>query len=273
MRVDQLDMDPATFERFRNLIYERSGITLSDGKKALLVSRLGRRMRELGFATHREYLEHVLRDNGDEMVELLDAVSTNVTSFFREASHFHFLGQQFRRANEAGAKRYRVWSAAASSGEEPYTIAMTLLENASVPPPEMKILATDLSTRVLSLCKQGIYESEKLRSVPAELRSRYFTAVSNAPERKFRVNDSLRAMIRFARLNLAKPPFPMQGPFDIIFCRNVMIYFDPAVKKALLTDMHRLLRPGGFLVIGHAESLSGLDLPFSLVEPAVYVRA
>ena len=273
MRVEQIDMDAATFERFRNLIYERSGITLGDGKKALLVSRLGRRMRELGFNTHREYLEHVLRDSGDEMIELLDAVSTNVTSFFREASHFHFLGQEFRRTVEGGARKYRVWSAASSSGEEPYTIAMTLLANSPVPPPEIKILATDLSTRVLAQCKLGIYEAEKLQSVPADLRAKHFTAVSHDPERKFRVNDSLRNMIRFARLNLAKPPFPMNGPFDMIFCRNVMIYFDPQIKKALLTDMHRLLRPGGFLVIGHAESLSGLNLPYSLVEPAVYARA
>lgn len=269
-----VEMDAGTFDRLRNLIYERSGITLGDGKKALLTSRLQSRMRTLGLDGYRSYLEYVLADgNGDELIELLDAVSTNVTSFFREPQHFHFLTRDFNRQTKAGVKRYRVWSAASSSGEEPYTIAMTLLEQMPAPPIDVKILATDISTRVLSACKEAVYEREKLKTVPSELRSRFFEPVEVDGQRMARVKDPLRRMVSFTRLNLSTPPFPMKGPFDVIFCRNVMIYFDPQVKKALLTDMHRLLRPGGFLIIGHAESLSGLGLPFSLVEPAVYVRA
>jgi len=266
-------MDAPTFERFRSLIYERSGITLGDGKRALLVSRLGGRMRELAITTYREYLEFVLSDAGDEIVRLLDAISTNVTSFFREPTHFTFLERDFRSRLQNGARRYRVWSAAASSGEEPYTIAMTLHESLPAPPPDVKILATDISTRVLARCREGVYESEKLKNVPVELRRRHFAEVADAQLPSLRVKDHLRQMIRFARLNLATPPFPMTGPFDVIFCRNVMIYFDPQIKKNLVTDMHRLLRPDGFLIIGHAESLNGLDVPYRLVEPAVYARA
>ncbi|MFN8548143.1 MAG: protein-glutamate O-methyltransferase CheR [Candidatus Eisenbacteria bacterium] len=273
MRIESGEMDAPTFERFRNLIYERSGITLGEGKRALLVSRLGGRMRELGIPTHREYLDYVLRDSGDEVVRLLDAISTNVTSFYREPTHVTFLERDFRARLERGARRYRVWSAASSSGEEPYTIAMTLYESMTAPPPDVKILATDISTRVLARCREGVYESEKLKTVPDDLRRRHFAPVANSTDAACRVKDHLRQMIRFARLNLATPPFPMSGPFDVIFCRNVMIYFDPQIKKNLVTDMHRLLRPDGFLIIGHAESLNGLDVPYRLVEPAVYARA
>ena len=239
-------MDGKTFKDFRNLIYDKSGISLNDSKEALVDARVGKRMRTLGITEHRTYLKHIMHDDtGQEIIHLLDAISTNVTRFFREPDHFKFLEQVIKEWTAEGQNRFRIWSAASSSGEEPYSIAIAILE-AIGKTKNIKILATDISTRILVEAKRGIYGAEKLEQMPKALKGRYFEKIPNS-EKLYVVRPVLRSMVTYRRLNLSVPPFPMRGPLDMIFCRNVMIYFDNRVRRKLLTEIHRLLRPCGYL--------------------------
>lgn len=266
------EIDQKTFQEFADLIYDKAGIQLGPHKQALVTSRLAKRMRKLGIQDFRSYYEHIRQDKTEnELVELLDAISTNVTQFYRESRHFEILKELAQKWEQSGQQRFRIWCAAASSGEEPYTIAITLMESLQNTR-DAKILATDISTQVLEKARQGIYEKKRLQKVPQQMIGRYFRKVQGGSEESYQVDDPLRSMIQFKRLNLATPPFPMRGPLDAIFCRNVMIYFDNTVRKHLLDEMYRLLKPGGYLMVGHAESLSGMLSHFRSVEPSVYVK-
>lgn len=266
-------MDTVTFETFRRIVYDKSGITLGPSKEALVAARVGKRMRSLGMQDYRQYLQFVLDDrSGDETVQLLDAISTNVTSFYREPDHFTFLADTVGRWIAQGQRRLRIWCAASSTGEEPYTIGITLLETVREPGVDMKVLATDISTRVLRSCHVGVYEASKVKTVPTSLRERYFDAQNGPAGRQYAVKGRLRSLVTFSRLNLASPPYPMRGPFDVVFCRNVMIYFDSDIRRRLLGEAQRLLRPGGYLIVGHAESLTGMLMDFKVVRPSIYVR-
>jgi chemotaxis protein methyltransferase CheR len=264
-------MSRSTFGRFRALIYRLSGIALGESKEGLVRSRIGKRMRTLGLRDYDDYLEHLMSDpSGDEIIHLLDVISTNVTCFFREEDHFRMLADEARRWSAANRGRLRLWSAACSTGEEPYSMAMTILDALEGRPLDLKILATDLSTRALERAREGMYSAERVADVPVDLRTRYFQRDSKAP--LLRVRPTLRPHVSFARLNLAEVPFPMSGPFDAVFCRNVMIYFDADVRRRLLKEIHRLLRPGGWLFVGHSESLTGLTAGFKAVVASVYVK-
>ncbi|MCC6695843.1 MAG: protein-glutamate O-methyltransferase [Candidatus Hydrogenedentes bacterium] len=266
-------MNRKTFEKFRSLIYEKSGISLGEQKEALVSARVGKRMRALQIGDFDAYYAYVVRDeSGQEMVELLDAISTNVTSFFREPQHFDLLHSLLTTWKNQGQRRFRIWSAASSTGEEPYTIAMTVLESIGNRDVDMRILATDISTRVLAKCQEGVYEPHKLDGVPAALRDRFFDRMQDGKQFQYRANDAMKKLLVFRRLNLATPPFPMRGPLDVVFCRNVMIYFDNDVRTRLLEEIHRLLKPGGYLMVGHAESLTGLVSSFRTVRPSVYTK-
>ncbi len=267
-------MDKRTFNKIREIVYEKSGISLSQGKEALVRARIGKRMRALNIQEHRTYLNRVLSDeSGEEVVHLLDAISTNVTSFFREANHFDFLQDIFGQWMDKGQKRFRFWSAASSTGEEPYTLAMILRETASnYKNIDIKILATDISTRALSVCLDGSYEEQKLKTVPKRLLHRYFERSKDGDKVFYTVKSELKNMIVFRRLNLSQPPFPMRGPLDAVFCRNVMIYFDNIVRKKLLDNIYSLIKPGGYLMVGHAESLTGMVSDFKSVKPAIYIK-
>ncbi len=266
-------LDRTTYDKFRQLIYDKSGIKLGDQKEALVSSRIGKRMRELGIADPREYLQWVLNDDsGQELVQLLDVISTNVTSFYREPQHFDLLDSLLRKWWSEGQRKFRIWSAASSTGEEPYTIAIVVMEALGTQASDVKILATDISTRVLEQCRRGEYDRNRVEGVPFMLRDKYFEAVRDDYGAVYRVKDRLKSMMSFRRLNLSTPPFPMRGPLDVIFCRNVMIYFDNQVRARLLEDMYRLLKPGGFLMVGHSESLTGLVSRFKPVRPSVYTK-
>lgn len=266
-------MDARTFNKFREIIYEKSGITLGPGKEALVSARVGKRMRTLKMNDHKEYLNRVIQDStGEEIVQLLDVISTNVTSFFREDAHFHFITEQLHKWLANGQRRFRFWSAASSTGEEPYSLAITLSEAFSGYTVDVKILATDISTRVLQKCREGCYGADKVKPVQKGLRERYFTRAQGEDGPLYTVKPILREMVVFQRLNLSTPPFPMKGPFDMVLCRNVMIYFDDTVRKNLLAEIHRLLKPGGNLIVGHAESLTGMLSKFHSVRPSVYVK-
>ncbi len=267
-------MDHRVFERFREIIYEKSGISLNEKKVALVSSRIAKRMRTLGMDEHREYLEHVLADSsGEEVIQLLDVISTNVTHFFREAEHFQLLAEEFKESLRKGQRRFRFWSAGCSSGEEPYTIAMTLSETANGNRPDMKILATDISTRILGKSVGGVYEKKKIEHVPGMMRDKYFEKEGHGEDAKFKVKATLKNHVVFKRLNLSVVPFPMHGPMDAIFCRNVMIYFDNEVRRRLLEEFYRLLKVGGHLYVGHAESLTGMLSGFHSLRPSVYVKS
>ncbi|MCC6491010.1 MAG: protein-glutamate O-methyltransferase [Candidatus Hydrogenedentes bacterium] len=254
-------------------MYEKSGISLGEQKEALVSARVGKRMRALQIGDYDEYYAYVVHDeSGEEMVQLLDAISTNVTSFFRESQHFELLSSLLRKWKEQGQRRFRIWSAASSTGEEPYTIAMTVLESIGNRDVDMRILATDISTRVLAKGQEGMYEPHKLEGVPGALRDRYFERVQDGRQLQYRVSEPMKKLVVFRRMNLATPPFPMRGPMDVVFCRNVMIYFDNDVRTRLLEEIYRLLRPGGYLMVGHAESLTGLVSSFRTVRPSVYTK-
>jgi chemotaxis protein methyltransferase CheR len=266
-------MQKSTFNQLRKIIYEKSGISLGEQKETLVCARLGKRLRALGICDYRSYLRHVMEDEtGEEIVMLLDAISTNVTSFFREPDHFEFLGEAVSKWFASGQTRFRFWSAASSTGEEPYSIAMTLIETLNGRSADTKILATDISTRVLEGSLAGSYTNEKMKNVPLTLRDRYFDARRDESGVSFAARGILKRLVVFKRLNLAAPPFPMRGPFDAIFCRNVMIYFDDSVRKNLLAEMYRLLKPGGYLMVGHAESLTGMVSDFKSVKPSIYLK-
>lgn len=267
-----MDMDTKTFDAFRRLIYDKSGISLGPAKVALVSARIGKRLRALNLPDPKSYLR-LLKEDGheEEFVHFIDAISTNVTSFFRESDHFDFLAEALGRWVREGQRDFRFWSAACSSGEEPFSMAMTIQETLAGTGARAKILATDISTRVLQRCREGIYPESKIDSVPQPLRSRYFMRLSvNGSEKQYQVTDEVKKLIAFRRINLSVTPFPMKGPMDIIFIRNVMIYFDNYVREKLLAEAHRLLKPGGYLMVGHSEGLTGLVSNFKLQRTSVY---
>ena len=266
------DMSRGTFMRFRSLIHRLSGIALGNGKEGLVRARVSKRIRALGLQDYDAYLDRLMADpTGDEIIHLLDVISTNVTSFFREESHFQLLGEAASHWLAEGRRHLRLWSAACSTGEEAYSMGMVLLAKLPAGVGDLKILATDLSTRALEVAQRGIYESARAAAVPAELRVRFLEKAPEAPGHVRPVSE-LRRSITFARLNLASSPFPMSGPFDAIFCRNVMIYFDLEIRQQVLRELFRLLRPGGWLFVGHSESLTGLNRGFRTVAPSAYVK-
>jgi chemotaxis protein methyltransferase CheR len=271
-----MSLDRKTYQAFADLLYNRCGIALGDQKEALVSARIGKRLRVLGLATYKDYLE-IIKGVGPEaekeFTEFMNVMTTNTTHFFRENDHFDFMAEAVQNMVAEGRTKIRIWCAASSSGEEPYTLAMTFLENSQGFRGDCRILATDIDLNILAMAKKGEYSEEKMKGVSAQLRTRYFTSTGMGKDRLYRVNPTLSGMISFNRLNLAKPPFPMKGPFDIIFCRNVMIYFDNVVRKNLLAEFERLLRPGGYLMVGHSESMAGglCNLP-SAGKPSVYVK-
>jgi chemotaxis protein methyltransferase CheR len=261
------------FEQFRALIYQSCGISLNESKKILLVSRLSKRLRALELDSFQAYCDMVSGEtDGDEFTLLLDLVSTNKTDFFREPKHFDFLRERILPTLQS-TRRVRIWSSASSSGEEPYTIAMTLYD--SVPDPErwdFQILASDISTRVLARAALGIYEDERVRDLSPDLVERHFLKGTGERAGMIKVKPHVSQMVRYRRINLMDDTFPIKNPLDLIFCRNVMIYFDRPTQAQLVTKFYRYLKPGGYLFIGHSESLQRLEQPFKAVAPTIYQK-
>jgi chemotaxis protein methyltransferase CheR len=272
VEMSAVGLDRDTFEKIRAIVYARSGIVLKDDKATLVAGRLGRRLRELGIATPRDYLAYLESDvSGAELTHLLDAMSTNVTFFFREPDHFDFISQLHTRWTQAGQRRFRYWCAAASSGEEPYTLAMTLhaLGGAAR---DLRILATDISTAILERAIAGVYPEKTVGEIPPQLLARYFEREGTANDTRYVVGDELRRLITFRHLNLTHLPFKLRGPLDLIMCRNVMIYFDQELRGRLVGEFARLLKPGGCLIISHSESLVGIESDLKMVRPSLYIK-
>lgn len=267
-------MDRSVFNQLRDIIYQTSGISLSDKKEPLVSARIGKRMTALGINNPKAYLTLIKSDKtGEEIIQMLDAISTNVTSFFRETSHFKFIETVLKKWLDMGYHKFRFWSAASSTGEEPYTLAMVVKEAVANRNVDLRILGTDICTRVLEECKNGIYRADKMEAVPPLLRDKYAEKKTKDGVSYHQMKPEIKKMLSFGRLNLSKPPFPMNGPFDIVLCRNVMIYFDNEVRQRLLNEIFRLLKPGGFLVVGHAESLTGIISEFKAVKPSIYTKS
>ncbi len=268
-------IDHKTFIKVQKFIYNEVGIVLNEGKKTLVTSRLNKRLRKLNIAQYDDYFKYVINDkSGQEIIQLVNVISTNVTHFFRENDHFMKLAEIYKESIASGNTRFRVWSSACSSGEEPYSMAITLQDILQGQKHDTKILATDISTDVLALCQKGVYHQKHMETVDKRHRGKYFIKFTdNENKAAFQVNESMKKMILFKRLNLSKPPFPLKGNLDVIFCRNVMIYFDDKVKSNLIHEFYRLLKPGGHLFVGHSESLAGLDKnKFKLIKASVYYK-
>ena len=261
------------FQLFKDLIYQQVGISLDTPKKTLLVSRLGKRLRELGLPTYQAYYDCVCGKGGEEeLTKLLDLVSTNKTDFFREQVHFDFLRDHVLPQAHA-VKKLRIWSSASSSGEEPYTIAMSLSDAISdISRWDIKILASDISTRVLAKAASGIYEEERVSQLPKDIVQRHFLKGKGVQEGKVQVRPELAKLVAFRRINLMDSTFPIRSPLDVIFCRNVMIYFDRSTQATLMEKFFRYLRPGGYLFIGHSESLQWIDHQFTYLRPTIYQK-
>jgi len=228
-------------------------------------------MRQLQISRYEDYLAYCIRDrSGREIPKLLDAISTNVTSFYREPRHFEVMRKAIKEWVSQGARRLRLWSAACSSGEEPYTVGIEVLESVGRLSIDVKILATDIAQSVLKVGLEGEYTQDRVAPVPKHLRAKYFIKRKNNGEDVFTVSDQVRDMVLFRQFNLNTFPYPLRGPLDIIFCRNVMIYFDHSIRGNIIKEFRRLLKPGGYLFVGHAESLTGMSEGFTSVVPSVY---
>jgi len=264
------------FERMRELILGEAGISLGPEKKTMLEVRLRRRLHHLGLESTADYCNYVFTSDGrsKEMVHLIDAVTTNKTDFFREPDHFEHLAAKAlpdldRR--RGAARQTLVWSAGCSTGEEPYTLAMVLSEYAEDRPGfRFRLLATDICTEVLEKAKMGIFTADDVRPVPADLRRKYLMRSREPRSNLIRVVPELRARIEFRRLNFMDANYGIEEPPEIIFCRNVIIYFDRPTQIRILGKLVRLLTPGGYFFAGHSESLQNMDLPLTMAGPAVY---
>lgn len=238
------------------MIYARAGIALSDSKMDMVYSRLARRLRELNIVNFSDYLDQLSSDQGSsEWEKFTNALTTNLTSFYREAHHFEILSKLLtKRWNKSGGERILIWCAAASTGEEPYTLAMTAVETFATMTPPVSILATDIDTQVLEVAEKGIYPLDRVQQMPTEKLKKFFLRGSGANGGSAKVIDTLKRLITYRQLNLLDDEWPLRGPLDAIFCRNVMIYFDKQTQYKILQKMKPLLRPDGLLFAGHSES-------------------
>ncbi len=276
---ENLDLSEKNFQRIADVIYDHCGINLHDGKKSLVRARLAKRMRECRYRSTPKYIDYALSEAGSkEFYSLVDSISTNLTSFFREKVHFDYLQSQYlpnliaKKGNLPNPK-LRVWSAGCSSGEEPYTMSIVLTEmfENTARNWDVKILASDVSTRMLEIGQMGTYDADRVKPLTPKQKLRFLTPNKIEGCKVYQANNELKKMITFRYLNLMEK-WPFNGPFDIIFCRNVMIYFDKKTQEKLINRYWDLLPSGGLLCIGHSESLTGINHKYDYVQPATYMK-
>ena len=263
------ELNHSQFQEISRIVYRQCGISLKSGKEALVRARLMKRLRALDIPSVKAYMELISSEKGKREIDtLIDVMTTNKTSFFRESAHFEYLEKTV--LPELDDRRLRFWSAACSSGEEPYTLAMVLREKIpAIDQKDVLILATDISNQMLETAQEGVYHRERMAGIPRAYVQKYFERVATGGEYQYRVRSTLRKLIRLAPLNLMQP-WPMKGPFNVIFCRNVMIYFDRPTQQRLVNRFWDMLSPGGYLFVGHSEGLSGIGHEFQYMKPAIY---
>ena len=258
----------ADFSRVQGLIYQRAGISLHDGKHAMVYSRLSRRLRETGHTSFHDYLGWLETHDGPEWQEFVNALTTNLTAFFREQHHFEILSDLLR-SRPSGP--WSVWCNAASTGEEPYSIVMTAIESIGANAP-FKLTASDIDSRVLATASEGVYRMDGVKGLSPERLQKFFLRGKGPNAGLARVKPELRRPIEFMSVNLIRDDWPFREPFDVVFCRNVMIYFDAPTQRRVLERIHRVLKPGGMLFVGHAENFSESRDLFTLRGKTVYER-
>ena len=267
--IKKISLSDAEFEKLRELVFKVSGISLAETKKELVVSRFTKRVKALRLQTFSEYYDLLVSSSGfSEVQNFINSITTNKTDFFRESHHFEFLVSTFvPQVISSGKRVVRVWSAACSTGEEPYTIAMVLakhlVEPYNIP---VRILATDIDTNVLKTAVKGVYESGVLNTVPEEYMKKYFLRGKGESLGLFKIKDEIRQMVTFKQLNFIAPEYPVTSTFDIIFCRNVIIYFNPETKRMVVNRLFRYLNDGGYIMMGHSETL------FNMIDGLVYLK-
>lgn len=265
------------FARLSALVTGQTGITLGANKRQLVYGRLARRLRQLQLQSFSQYCDYVDAHVGEELSELVNAITTNLTSFFRENHHFEHLANATLPElieRNAGSRRLRLWSAGCSTGEEPYSIAMTVAEvcSAELGSWDIRLLATDIDTQVLTRAASGIYTEDRIEDIPPQRARRWFRRGKGPNAGKVRVMEPLQALIAFKQLNLMDAAWPMRGPFDVIFCRNVVIYFDKETQRRLFDRYADLLAPNGYLYVGHSESLHQISTRFRLIGRTIYQK-
>ncbi|MFQ5656370.1 MAG: CheR family methyltransferase [Candidatus Methylomirabilales bacterium] len=273
-------MSEEEFLLFRELVKAKAGIALSEAKRSLVQSRLARRLRHLGLRSYREYYDYLMEQDptGEERVQFINALTTNLTHFFREGHHFEYLREVWlpgirARAAETGQRRIRIWSAGCSTGEEPYSIAITLLEGLETDAGwDIHILASDIDTEVLAKAAEGVYPSDRIEGMSEDLLRRYFQEEKEAEVDHVTVLPKVRDLVFFRRINLLEDPWPMRTRFDMVFCRNVAIYFDGPTLEQLLKRFETALLDQGLLILGHSESLLGKEARFRHLGKTIYQK-
>lgn len=275
MAIDlvHLGLSDQDFQKIGNLVHKLSGIRLSPGKEGLVKARLMKRLRALNLSDFTQYLDYVEKDSScRELSQMIDELTTNKTNFFREDQHFEYLRNYILPRWREDHRELRIWSAGCSTGEEPFTIGIVLRE--ALTESELgrtRILATDLSQRVLQKAKSAVYSGDNLQNIAHPMLIKYFSSWGTPAAREYKLKDEVRNMVRFARLNLMDQ-WPMKGPFEIIFCRNVMIYFDKPTQQKLIQRFWDILENGGHLFVGHSESLMSSSSRFKYIQPAAYTK-
>jgi chemotaxis protein methyltransferase CheR len=276
IRTREFQFTDDDFEALRRLVKEMTGINLAESKRELVYGRVSRRLRALGLPTFTAYREVLESGDGSELVAFCNALTTNLTAFFRESHHFDYLRDVFltpRRAAARRGERIRIWSSACSSGEEPYSIAMTIIE--TVPDWQswdIKILATDLDSDLLARAQRGVYGADRVKGMDPKRLSRFFTQARDGAEISYTVVPDLARLITFRQINLMHD-LPMHGPLDAIFCRNVVIYFDKDTQRALFSRIAKVQQPGGLLFLGHSETLFKVSDEYALIGKTIYRRS
>lgn len=266
------------FALLRDIVFKESGINLADRKKAMMQSRLIKRLRLLKLNSYEKYCEYLINNYEDEIINFINCITTNKTDFFREPRHFEFIKNKAMPELEKKKRSIRIWSAGCSTGEEPYSIAITIAEylrnkGVSAISDNIKILATDIDTNVLKTGIAGIYKEESLENIDPQIAGRYFLIQKNESGRQIVVRDSIKNTVRFKRLNLLDDVFPMKGKFDFIFCRNVIIYFDKKTRDELIRKFYDYLEDDGYFFAGHSENLSNISNKYRLIGNTIYRKA
>jgi len=258
------------FVRLKEFIYHECGINITEAKKPMLEARLQKRLRKLNLGSFSQYCDYLFSQEGieEELTDMINQVTTNKTDFFREPAHFHYLTQEILPELVRTKRTITVWSAGCSSGEEPYTLAMVLNEFGC----EFVIVATDISTRMLDKARVAVYDDERVSPIPWDMKKKYLLVSKDKSHKLYRVIPVLRDRVRFRRLNFMDSDFGFRESIDIIFCRNVVIYFDKPTQQRLLTKFCKYLSPRGYIFMGHSETLFGMDVPLTQVAPTVYRR-
>ncbi|MEE4196755.1 MAG: protein-glutamate O-methyltransferase [Bacteroidales bacterium] len=266
------------FDRLSKFIYQQSGIKMPPVKQVMLQSRLQKRLRELKITSFKEYADFVFSEEGQkkEIIHMLDVVSTNKTDFYREPVHFDFLTENILPEHIATHRinsKFKVWSAGCSSGEEPYTIAITLNEfkrnHSSF---DYSILGTDISTQILQKAVMAVFKEERILNIPLEIKRKYFLRSKNRIQKTVRVIKELRDKVEYRRLNFMDESYTITDVYDVIFCRNVLIYFNRDKQEQVINKLCTKLKPGGYLFIGHSESILGMDVPLQQIKPTIFKR-